>query len=51
MDIQPKLGGVVFTVVKIRLYFGYKISILRDNGLKFGRVNDITIESFENIQN
>ena len=31
MDIQLKLGGVV----KISFYFGYKIDILRDNGLKF----------------
>ena len=34
MEIQPKLGGVV----KICFYFGYKIYILRDIALKFGRL-------------
>ena len=33
MDVQLKLGGVV----KIRFYFGYKIEVLKDNELKFGR--------------
>ena len=33
MNIKPKLGGVV----KILFYFGYKIEILRDDGLKLDR--------------
>ena len=46
MDIQPKLGGVV----KIHFCFSYKLDILRDDGIKFGRsihcnpTNNTTIE-------
>ena len=53
MDMQPKLGGVV----KVRFYFGYKIDIIKDNGIKFNRSiqcnpkNDIMIQSFKIIQN
>ena len=52
MDIQPKFG---FSV-KIRFHFGYKIEILRDNGLQFGcsiqcNPKNDTMMTYKNIQN
>ena len=50
INILPRLGNVV----KIRFYFGYKINILRYNGLKFGNYEIIQQHSrnlfFEQIE-